>query len=154
MTLGAIISPHDAWLILRGMRTLPMRIEKSDRTARELIEILYGHPKIKDIIYPFHSSFPQYDLAKKQMKGCGGLFTMVLNVDNKEQVYRFVHAIKKIMMGVSWGGYESLMIPSIVFHDMPGRPDSSVPWNFIRFYIGLESLEYLSHDIINALDAI
>jgi cystathionine beta-lyase/cystathionine gamma-synthase len=151
MTLGAIISPHDAWLILRGLRTLTMRIERSNETAGNLVKMLHNHPKIEKVIFPFHPSFPQYNLALKQMNGCGGLFTLILKAKTKVEVYNFVNSIQHIMMGVSWGGYESLMVPSIVFHDMPGRPDSNVPWNYIRMYTGLESYEFLASDIKEAL---
>ncbi len=154
MTFGTNISPHDAWLVLRGLRTLPLRIQQSDATAHKIVEYLIDHPKVKKVLFPLHPSFPQYNLAKKQMTGCGGLFTVELKAETKEQVYNFVNGLEKFLLAVSWGGHESLMIPSLVFHDMPERPDSPIPWTIIRFYAGLESPDYLIADLKQALDQI
>lgn len=151
MTYGVNISPHDAWLIIRGMRTLQVRMERSSKTALQLIQFLKNHPKVERIIYPYLPDSPQYNLAKKQMRGCGGLFTAVFNADKKEDIIRFSQKLQRFLMAVSWGGHESLIMPSVVFHDVPGKEDSPVPWNYIRFYIGLESYEYLKSDLESAL---
>ena len=154
MTLGMNISPSDAALVLRGIRTLPLRIERSDKTAHELVSRLEKHPKVEKVLFPLSKNNPQYDLAKKQMTGCGGLFTLVLRATSKEEVYAFSEAINRFLMAVSWGGYESLMIPTLVFHDMPGVDDSPIPWTYVRFYVGLEDVEYLWEDLENALKQI
>ena len=151
MTYGVNISPHDAWLIIRGLRTLPLRMRQSSETAVQLIEYLKNHPKVDSVIYPYAPDSPQYALAKKQMRGCGGLFTTILKAGSKDDVIRFCHALKRFLMAVSWGGHESLIMPSIIFHDVPGKPDSPVPWNYVRFYIGLESFDYLRQDLDQAL---
>lgn len=151
MTLGLTLSPHDAALMIRGLRTLPLRVHKSDATAKTIAEYLYNHNKIEKIYFPLHPSFEQYDLAQKQMSGCGGLITFKLKVDTKEAVMRFVRRIQCFLLAVSWGGYESLMIPSIVFHDVPGLPDSPIHWSMVRIYIGLESAEFLISDLDKAL---
>lgn len=151
MTLGLLISPHDAALIIRGLRTLPLRVHQSDRTALKIAEYLHQHTKIAKIYFPLHPSFDQYELAKKQMKGCGGLITIQLKARDKESVLRFVRKIKRFLMAVSWGGYESLMIPSIVFHDIQGLPDSPIHWSMVRLYVGLESADYLIEDLESAL---
>lgn len=152
MTLGLIISPHDAAMVLRGIRTLPLRVARSNETAMRLAKELEKHPKIQKVIYPLLPSFPQYELALSQMKGAGGLLTLVLKTNEKEAVLRFIRAIKCFLMAVSWGGYESLMIPSIVFHDVPGIPDSPIHWTYVRLYIGLEDFDYLMEDLQQALD--
>ncbi|MEE9438537.1 MAG: aminotransferase class I/II-fold pyridoxal phosphate-dependent enzyme [Saprospiraceae bacterium] len=154
MTLGVNISPHDAALVIRGLRTLPLRLHRSDESAKKIVTWLEKHPKIKKVIYPFSNNFTQQELAKKQMKGNGGLFTIELNTDNKEAVYRFTNAISKFLIAVSWGGYESLMIPSITFHDMDGMPDSPIPWTYVRLYVGLEDPEYLITDLAQALEKV
>lgn len=151
MTLGLLISPHDAALIIRGLRTLPLRVHQSDSTALKIAEYLHQHTKIAKIYFPLHPSFDQYELAKKQMKGCGGLITIQLKARDKESVLRFVRKIKHFLMAVSWGGYESLMIPSIVFHDIQGLPDSPIHWSMVRLYVGLESADYLIEDLESAL---
>lgn len=154
MTLGMNISPHDANLVIRGLRTLELRVKRSDETAHKVVDFLKSHPKIEKVIFPLDPSFPQYELAKTQMTGCGGLVTIALKADDKPAVMRFVEAIDKFLMAVSWGGFESLMIPSITFHDMPGMPDSPIPWTYVRLYIGLEDADYLITDLEQALDKI
>ncbi len=154
MTLGVNISPNDAALAIRGLRTIDLRVKRSSESAKKVVDFLNSHPKIEEVIYPFSEDFPQYKLAKKQMRGCGGLFTIVLKADSKDKVLRFAKAINKFLIAVSWGGYESLMIPSIAFHDVPGMEDSPIPWTYVRLYIGLEDPEYLITDLSQALDQI
>lgn len=154
MTLGTIISPHDAALIIRGLRTLELRVKRSDESARKIAEYLYRHPKVEKMLFPLHPSFPQYELASRQMTGCGGLITIKLNVDSKSKVIQFANTLTRFMIAVSWGGYESLILPSIVFHDIPGKQDSSIHWSWVRLYVGIEDPEYLWEDLKNALDAI
>ncbi|MBC7886081.1 MAG: PLP-dependent transferase [Saprospiraceae bacterium] len=154
MTLGMTISPHDANLILRGLRTLTLRVNQSYTTAQEIAGFLYKHPKVEKIYFPLHPSFEQYDLAKRQMSGCGGLITFQLKTAEKEGVLRFIQNIKRFLIAVSWGGYESLMMPYIGFHDIPGIPDSPVHWSVIRLYIGLESKHYLLDDLNTAFDEV
>ncbi len=154
MTLGLNISPHDANLVIRGLRTLELRVKRSDETAHKVVKFLKAHDKIENVTFPLDPDFPQYELAKSQMTGCGGLITIELKADDKPAVMRFVEAIDKFLMAVSWGGYESLMIPSITFHDMDGVPDSPIPWTYVRLYIGLEDADYLIEDLGQALGMI
>jgi len=152
MTLGVNISPNDAALAIRGLRTIELRVKRSNESAKKIVEYLKSHPKIDKVIYPFSDDFPQLELAKKQMSGCGGLFTIVLKAHTKENVLQFANAINKFLIAVSWGGYESLMIPSIAFHDMPGMDDSPISWTYVRLYVGLEDPDYLIADLSQALD--
>jgi cystathionine beta-lyase/cystathionine gamma-synthase len=152
MTLGGMISPNDAALVLRGLRTLPLRLQRSHDTATYLVERLANHPKVERVYYPFHPSFAQYELAKRQMRGCGGLFSVRFKTDSREKMEAFIHRIEHFLMAVSWGGHESLMIPTVGFYDIPGRPNSSMPWNFVRFYAGLEEAEWLWADLAQAMN--
>ena len=154
MTLGVNISPNDAAMAIRGLRTIDLRVRKSDASALEIYNFLVSHDKVEKVIYTMSSDFPQAELAQKQMRGNGGLLTLALKTDSKESVMRFTRAIKRFLIAVSWGGYESLMIPSITFHDMPGIEDSPIPWTFVRLYIGLEDPEYLIKDLDQALNSI
>lgn len=151
MTLGAILSPHEAALVIRGLRTLEIRVHRSNESAFKVAHYLENHPKVKSVLHPLLPSFPQYDLAKSQMKGAGGLFSIHLDVDAIEKVEAFVHALKYFTMAVSWGGHESLALPAAGFYKIKGREDSSVPFTLIRFYIGLEDPEYLIEDLEQAL---
>lgn len=154
MTLGAVLSPHDAMLVIRGLRTLPLRMQRSHDSAMKIVDWLAQHPKVARVFYPFHASFPQYDLALRQMQGCGGLFTVQFNAENKEQMEAFVHKIQHFLIAVSWGGHESLMMPTIGFYGIEGRSDSPVSWNTVRFYIGLEDADFLIADLRQALEVL
>ena len=151
MTLGGILAPHDAALVIRGLRTLPLRIDRSDKSANYLISKLESHPKVEKIWYPFHHSFPQQELAMKQMRGCGGLFSVQFKTDSMEKMEAFIHRIKRFLMAVSWGGHESLMIPTIGFYNIPGKQNPPMPYTFVRFYIGLEDPNWLWEDLEQAL---
>lgn len=154
MTLGGVLGPHDAALVIRGLRTLPLRVQRSDESARAMIAKLEKHPKVARIWYPFHDSFPQLALARKQMRGCGGLFSVEFKSDSFEQMEAFVHRIERFLMAVSWGGHESLMMPTIGFYNIPNRTNPPIPWTFVRFYIGLEDPEWLWEDIAQALEGL
>jgi len=152
MALGAMLSPHDAALVLRGLRTLPLRLHRSQESTTYITEQLAAHPGVQRVLYPFHPDFPQYELARRQMRGAGGLFSIVLDIDNLQQAEAFFYALNHFLLAASWGGHESLVLPSVAFHKMPGRADSPVPFQLVRFYIGLEDAEWLWADIAQALD--
>jgi cystathionine beta-lyase len=154
MTLGSVISPHDAWLMIRGMRTLPVRLKQSSTSALKIAEYLNDHPKIKKVIFPFHPSHPQFDLAKRQMSGCSGMFSVLLRTDSMDKVEKFCESLRMFLMAVSWGGYESLVFPAVAMFDQGSANESDVPWNLLRFYIGLEEPEELIRDIDMALSVI
>jgi cystathionine beta-lyase/cystathionine gamma-synthase len=154
MTLGGILSPHDAWLVIRGLRTLQLRVQRSGESAQYLINKLDGHPKVEKIWYPFHHSFPQRELAMRQMSGCSGLFSVQFKTGDPAKMEAFIHRIKRFLMAVSWGGHESLLIPTIGFYNIPGRTDPPIPWTFCRFYIGLEEPEWLWEDLSNAMEVL
>jgi cystathionine beta-lyase/cystathionine gamma-synthase len=152
MTLGGILGPHDAALVIRGLRTLPLRVQRSNESAHWIIGQLEKHPKVERIWYPFHHSFPQLELAKKQMRGCGGLFSVQFKTDSMEKMEAFVHRLERFLMAVSWGGHESLIIPTIGFYNIPGRQAPAAPWQFVRFYIGLEDPVWLWEDLERAME--
>lgn len=148
MTFGAVLSPHDAWLMLRGLRTLPLRLEQSVSSAEKVIAHFEHHEKVEKIIYPFHVSHAQFDLAKKQMKRGGGLFAMLLKTDDQRKIENFCNHLNRFLLAVSWGGYESLVFPACI------KTGSDYPINFVRFYIGLEEASLLIEDIEQALNYI
>jgi cystathionine beta-lyase/cystathionine gamma-synthase len=152
MTLGMNASPFDCWLAIRGLRTLELRLKRSNDTAVFFIKKLKKDPRIKRIYYPFDSDFPQYDLALQQMSGCGGLFSIELNTDDDKIIEDFIHHLDKFIFAVSWGGYESLKLPTLAFYDIPGMPTPDLPKSFIRLYSGLENKKYLWENISKSLD--
>jgi cystathionine beta-lyase/cystathionine gamma-synthase len=152
MNLGGIVSPNDAWLMIRSLRTLQLRIEKAATVTPKVVEALEGHPKIEKIYYPFSKSNPQYALAKQQMKASPGLFSLELKTDVKG-VERFCDSLKRFLMACSWGGHESLVFPFCAIAD-EGRKASNLPDGLVRFFIGIDEAEYLKEDILQALDKI
>lgn len=154
MTLGAVVSPHDAALIIRGLRTLPLRLKQSSASAQTLIDRLDQHPKVEHIWYPFHHSFPQVALAKRQMSGCSGLFSVQFRADSMEKMETFIQRLQRFTMAISWGGHESLMTPTIGFYKVPGRSSPPTPWTVVRFYIGLEDADWLWEDLEQAMEVL
>ncbi len=152
LTLGNGITPFNAWLLLRGLRTLPMRLERTDQTTQLVLNFLDDHPAVEKILFPFHASFPQYDLAKKQMKKAMGLITIILKDRRRDAIVKFCESLKTFMIAVSWGGHESLIIPRCAgIKKDRYNPDSELH-RHIRLYIGLEEAEYLIGDLKQALD--
>jgi len=154
MTLGNIVSPHDAWLIIRGLRTLELRVKRSYESATKIAHWLESHPKVERVLFPFLPSFPQYELAQKQMTGCGGLITIFLKTDSMERVEAFFNRLKRFLFAVSWGGHESLLVPMAAFYGVPGRDNPPYPFTLVRLYIGLEDPEWLMEDLAQALEVV
>ncbi len=152
MTLGAIISPHDANLMIRGLRTLELRMLRTDESAKKIVAFLQNHPKIKRVYYPFAADNPQLHIAQKQMSGNGGLFSIETIAKTKAEAEAFFYALKRFTFAVSWGGHESLIFPTVALYGIEGRPNPPLPVGFARLYIGLEDADYLIEDLNNALN--
>ncbi len=154
MNIGSGIQPFNAWLLIRGLRTLEARLERIDRTTKEMIPFLKQHPRIEKVIFPLDPSFPQYDLAKKQMQGACGLLTIQIKAQECATIETFCDSLQHILMAVSWGGHESLIIPKV----SGMKPEAFDPANpehrMLRLYIGLESADYLINDLSNAFSLI
>uniref|UniRef100_UPI003593719B trans-sulfuration enzyme family protein n=1 Tax=Persicitalea sp. TaxID=3100273 RepID=UPI003593719B len=144
---GTQATPFDAWLLLRGLRTLPMRLERITRTTQEIIGFLKSHPKIERVIFPLDEDFPQIELARKQMSGAFGLLTIVLKTDSHAQIEKFTLALKHFLMAVSWGGHESLVLPQAAGMK-PEDFDATIERHrMVRIYVGLEDAAYLTADL-------
>lgn len=152
MTLGSILPPHDAAMVIRGLRTLPLRMERVAASAIKIAQYLESHPKVQQVIHPLLPSFPQYALAQQQMTGAGGLFSVYLKAKSLAKMEAFIHSLQRFLIAVSWGGHESLIMPVAGFYGIDGREDSELPWNLVRFSIGLEDPGWLIEDIDQALD--
>lgn len=151
MMLGAIISPYEAALILRGLRTLPLRLQRSDESAMKIATKLKQTKGIRSVIHPMFPDFQQAEIAKKQMSGTGGLFSILLDTDDIVKCEQFADALSKFRMAASWGGYESLIMPMCVFNSYLANTQPIYPTNLVRLYIGLEDPDYLLEDILQAL---
>jgi cystathionine beta-lyase len=154
MTLGGIVSAENAWLMLRGLRTLPIRMKQISDNAIKVISFLEKHPKIEKVIYPFSNSHSQYKLAKQQMTGSGGLYSIILKTNDINKVDSFCNSLKRFLIACSWGGYESLVFPASVFYSAHKNNIKTIPFNMIRIYVGLEEADLLIEDIDLALNSI
>ncbi len=147
LNIGSGISPFNAWLLIRGLRTLPMRLERITKTTLQIVQYLQGHEKVEKVIFPFDESFPQYALAKQQMQGACGLLTFIVKATTVKQIENFCNRLQHILMAVSWGGHESLIVPKCA--GMPAAEfDATNPEHrMIRMYVGLEEVDYLIKDL-------
>jgi cystathionine beta-lyase/cystathionine gamma-synthase len=152
LNIGSGIQPFNAWLLIRGLRTLPARLERITKTTTEVVQFLKQHPKIESVIFPFDESFPQYALAKQQMNGACGLFTFVVKTNKRENIVKFCESLKHIMMAVSWGGHESLVIPKCSGGPVSDFDPSNPEHKWVRLYVGLEEPDYLIKDLDQALE--
>ncbi len=153
MTLGAILAPNDAWLMIRGLRTLPIRMERIAATTIKVLTFLQAHPRVRRVYSPQASDNRQFGLTKRQLHGASGLITIELDATNIAAVERFCDALTRFLMTVSWGGYESLLFPvcAVFPKDAPLQPATGVPLNFVRLSIGLEDPGVLIDDLGNAV---
>lgn len=152
LTLGGIISPFNAWLMLRGLRTLPARIDRISATTVRVLEYLSHHPMVSEVLYPLSPENPQYELARKQMLKPMGLFSVRLAVTDREKIELFVNSLRRFIIGVSWGGHESLVFPALSFDDE--RSAEGYSNNLIRFYVGLDDPDSLISDLDQAFGKI
>ncbi len=154
MNIGSGIQPFNAWLLIRGLRTLPVRLERITRTTHEVVGFLKAHPRVEKVIFPMDLSFSQFELAQKQMTGACGLVTIFLKAESAKTIELFCESLKHILMAVSWGGYESLILPKCAGM----KPEDFDPQNqdhrSLRLYIGLEEPAYLIADLLRAFESI
>ena len=150
---GPVPDPFMAWLILRNLRTLHVRMPVHYRNALGLCEYLESRDDVEMVCYPMLPSFPQYELAKEQMAGGSGLFSIRLKTRDREKVRKVVDSLHLFKIAVSWGGYESLVSPSLAKAGMDG-PIADDRISLIRFHAGLEDIDALKEDLAQALDSV
>jgi cystathionine beta-lyase/cystathionine gamma-synthase len=147
LNIGSGIQPFNAWLLIRGLRTLPLRLERITASTIRVVDYLKNHPKVEQVIFPFDNTFPQYELARKQMKGACGLLTFTMKAGNIEEIEQFCERLQHIMMAVSWGGYESLIIPGCAGIAHSEFDVNNIAHRSLRLYVGLEDAEYIITDL-------
>jgi cystathionine beta-lyase/cystathionine gamma-synthase len=147
MSVGSGIQPFNAWLLIRGLRTLDTRLERIVSTTRTVLQYLKKNPLVESVLFPLDESFPQFELARKQMKNAGGLISFFVKADKRQKIVRFCENLNHIMMAVSWGGHESLILPrcaGLEDHEFDAR---NVEHRMLRLYVGLESADYIIGDL-------
>jgi cystathionine beta-lyase/cystathionine gamma-synthase len=150
LCIGSGIQPFNAWLLLRGLRTLPMRLERISASTREVLAFLKQHPSVEEVIFPLDESYPQYELARKQMKGASGLISFYMKADTIQEIEGFCERLKHFRMAVSWGGHESLIIPKCSSVDPTDFDLQIRAHRLLRIYVGLEDADYLIRDLSQA----
>ncbi|XP_072028395.1 L-methionine gamma-lyase-like [Amphiura filiformis] len=155
--LGTGLSPFDAFLVLPGIRSLPVRMERHCKNAMKIAQFLEQHPKISRVSYPGLQSHPNHEVAKKQMKDYGGM--VVFEMASGEEAKTVVESLNLINLAPSLGGPESLIEhPATMTHgDWTGltdkdRIDKQITPGMIRFSVGLEDVDDLIKDLTQALD--
>lgn len=151
LNIGSGLQPFNAWLLIRGLRTLPARLERISHTTREVVAFLKGHPKIDGVLFPLDETFPQYELAKKQMQGACGLLTLIIKTQKRESIVNFCESLKHILMAVSWGGHESLVVPKCCGIAPNDFDSGNKEHRYVRMYVGMEDPQYLISDLDQAL---
>ncbi len=143
---GVCVSAFDAWLALRGIRTLASRLDAQNLTLSKVLEYLAKHKKVGEILAPSHKKFVSYKLWQKYFDGAAPLFSIVLDKNYSEkQVNKFVNSLKVFGIGASWGGYKSLALPVDVSYRTFGENYKNK--NIIRLYLGLESYKDIIADL-------
>jgi cystathionine gamma-synthase len=155
--LGSIVDPHAAYLILRGLKTLALRMERHNANGLAVAHFLEAHPKIRKVWYPGLESHPDHAIATATQHGFGGVVTFEVDGD-AERAYRFVDALKIPAVGPSLGGVESLISPLALmgFADVPPdeRAELGITDELIRICIGIEDTDDLLADLAQALEQI
>nr|WP_321305497.1 aminotransferase class I/II-fold pyridoxal phosphate-dependent enzyme [uncultured Sphaerochaeta sp.] len=153
LPLGPVPDPFQAWLIMRNLRTLHLRMPQHYQNALALARMLEQHPSVEKVLYPFLPSFPQHALATSQMRGGSGLFSFHLKTTRLDDVKQFVNALQYFKRAVSWGGYESLVFPAAVkYADSDEIPQERL--TLIRLHAGIEELSLLQDDLLQALNKV
>ncbi|MFC3051338.1 cystathionine beta-lyase [Kordiimonas pumila] len=149
--LGQTVSPDDASLALRGLRTLSVRLKQHEENALKIAAWLDSHPEIETVLHPAFPSCPGHDLWQRDFSGSTGLFSIVLKRGSYDDTAAMVDHMKLFKMGFSWGGYESLILPSD-----PTSARTAEKWQssgpVLRLHIGLEDAEDLIADLSAGLD--
>lgn len=155
--VGGVPGPFDCWLVLRGIKTLALRMERHCLNALKIAQYLNDHPKVARVYYPGLSSHPQHELAKKQMKGFGGMISFELKGDQKF-AEKFISSTRFFLLAESLGGVESLIChPATMTHASIPREErlkAGFKDELIRISVGVENVEDLMEDLESAFQRI
>jgi cystathionine gamma-synthase len=148
---GAVPGPMDCFLVLRGIKTLPVRMERHAQNAARIAEYLVAHPKVASVLYPFHASHPQYGIARNQMKSGGGMVSFVMQAGAAAAIKVAEHT-HLFTLAESLGGVESLIeVPAAMTHLSTQGSPMEVDPGLVRLSVGIENIEDLLEDLEGAL---
>lgn len=153
---GGILSPFDSWLVLRGVKTLAIRMERHNANGIAMAEYLSNHPKVKQVFYPGLATHPQHELAKRQMSGFGSMISFELG--SKERAEAFLNRVRLCALAESLGGVETLIShPETMTHasvPVERRQQLGITPGLVRISVGIEDIEDLFSDLENAFDGV
>jgi O-succinylhomoserine sulfhydrylase len=153
---GPALSPFNAWVLLKSLETLPVRVNQQMQSATRLADYLAGKPGVLRVLYPTRKDHPQYELAQKQMRGGGTVFAFELT--SKEAAFRFANALKIVKISNNLGDAKSIIThPATTTHQrlsLEARLDMGIPEGLLRFSVGLEDVEDLIDDVNRGLAAV
>jgi cystathionine gamma-lyase len=150
--VGAVIGPMDSFLVLRGIKTLPLRMDRHYENALAIVDFLENHPHVEGLFYPFHNSHPQHKIAKAQMKNGGGMISFMVT-GGKDAARKVVEATKIFTLAESLGGVESLIeVPAAMTHLSVAGSQLDVDPSLVRLSVGIENKNDLIDDLRQALD--
>ncbi|RZO49864.1 MAG: cystathionine beta-lyase [Candidatus Pelagibacterales bacterium] len=149
---GYRLSPDDAYLIIRGLRTLDVRMDKHQASTKKVINFLKTQKKVSKILYPYKTSSKEFKLWKKYYSGASGLVSLIIKSNNKNSVYKFVNTLELFGIGYSWGGFESLAVYTDPV-ELGNRRYFKLEKNehLVRLHIGLEEPKDLISDLRSSL---
>ncbi|TML84075.1 MAG: cystathionine gamma-synthase [Actinobacteria bacterium] len=149
-SLGAVPGPFDCWLVLRGVKTLALRMQKHSENARAIAEFLDGHPRVEKVLYPGLPSHPGHEIAARQMRDFGGMISFL--AESEEEAVELVARTKLFLLAESLGSVESLIEhPARMTHASTADAPFAAPRNLVRLSVGIESAEDLIADLEAAL---
>jgi len=150
--VGAVLGPMDSFLVLRGIKTLPLRMERHAENALAIVKFLESHKAVERVIYPFHESHPQVQIAKRQMKNGGGMISFILQ-GGREAAVRAVESTHLFALAESLGGVESLIeVPAAMTHLSVAGSQMEVNPALVRLSVGIEHVDDLIGDLEQALE--
>lgn len=149
--VGAVPGPMDCFLVLRGVKTLPVRMDRHSENAAVVADFLAAHPKVARVMYPFHSSHPQVEIARRQMRSGGGMISFVVK-GGAAEARRLVESTRLFTLAESLGGVESLIeVPAAMTHASTANSPLAVDPGLIRLSVGIENVDDLLADLAQAL---
>jgi cystathionine gamma-synthase len=156
--MGPVSSPHSVYLLQRGLKTFELRMQRHNQNGQVVAEFLAGHPRVERVYYPGLPSHPFHDVARRTMRGYGGLVTFLVKDADWKATAAVVDAVRIPRIGPSLGGVESLieqpMVISYYQYTPEQRAGFGIPDNMIRLALGIENTEDLLADLQQALEVI
>jgi cystathionine gamma-synthase len=155
--MGGISAPHSLYLLQRGLKTFELRMQRHNENGQALAEFLQGHPRVEHVFYPGLPSHPTHEIAKRTMRGFGGLVTFLVKDADWRATADVVDRVQIARIGPSLGGVETLIEQPLVMSYYTQTPENrkkfGIPDNMIRIACGIENTQDLIDDLKQALDA-